>query len=126
MASSCYMLPLPAIGSFSCFCMSVLEVAGDGGSVFNVDVLACPTEAILNAAAFQHGVLADKMRSSIVIPVFKKSYPANYQPVAFGEPLCRLLQPPSISALSAGLWAQGPWSGRSAAETELAIYAGAI
>lgn len=44
-------------------------------------------------AAFQRGVFPDEMKSSLVTPVFKKgdrSDPANYRPIAVGEPLCRL------------------------------------
>ena len=71
---------------------SYQEVTGDDGSVSKFHVLARPLAAILDAA-FQRGVFPDEMKSSLVTPVFKKgdrSDPANYRPIAVGEPLCRL------------------------------------
>ena len=55
-------------------------------------VLARPLAAILDAA-FQRGILPDDVKSSLVTPFFKKGDkcdPANYPPIAVGEPLCRL------------------------------------
>ena len=68
------------------------EVTGGDGNVSKLHVLERPLAAILDAA-FQRGVFPDEMKSSLVIPVFKKgdkSDPANHQPIAVGEPLCRL------------------------------------
>ena len=70
---------------------SYQEVTGGDGSVSNVPC-ARPLAAILDAA-FQRGVSPDKMKSSLVTRVLKKgdrSDPANYRPIAVGEPLCRL------------------------------------
>ena len=44
-------------------------------------------------AAFQRGILPDDVKLSLVTPVFKKGdkfKPANYRPIAVGEPLCRM------------------------------------
>ena len=68
------------------------EVSGDDGKVSKFHVLSRVLAAILDAA-FQSGVFPDAVKSSLVTPVFKKgdkSDPANYRPIAVGEPLCRL------------------------------------
>ena len=68
------------------------EVSGDDGKVSKFHVLSRVLAAILDAA-FQSGVFLDAVKSSLVTPVFKKgdkSDPANYRPIAVGEPLCRL------------------------------------
>ncbi|RYX77941.1 reverse transcriptase family protein, partial [bacterium] len=71
------------------------EVQDEDGKTLKFHVLARPLAAILDAA-FQRGILPDddkSSRSSLVTPVFKKGDkcdPANYRPIAVGEPLCRL------------------------------------
>ena len=64
----------------------------EDGKTLKFQVLARPLAAILDAA-FQRGILPDDVKSSLVTPVFKKGDkcdPANYRPIAVGEPLCRL------------------------------------
>ena len=71
------------------------EVQDEDGKTLKFLVLARlarPLAAMLDAA-FQRGVLPDDVKSSLVTPVFKKGDkrdPANYRPIAVGEPLCRL------------------------------------
>ena len=74
-----------------CVCISPCCHQDEDGKILKFHVLARPSAAILNAP-FQRGILPDDVKSSRVTPGFKKGDkcdPANYRPIAVGEPLCR-------------------------------------